>query len=271
MRDGLRHALLVVAGLLGVLLVVSFTVWGLTTYGSIRHSVGDLASQPDKAVSLQNQFDDMTIAFAGGSDTYTFHFSSAPVDVSKSQAEGLSRDAVISFVLDTYTSDLYNGRLTAGGPGFAGIFFNATGNLIYFLIMLIIMIIFIACVAGAILPFPEKPMPDRMKSAGKAIAIICLLAFLLFAFVPGLIKSLAWGSIGNADAARDILDILEPALVGSLLRNTLLMAIIGGILFGVGYYKEIQGDGPIMPTPHNTVKHHESHVPHTDNHKRRGL
>jgi hypothetical protein len=55
MRDGLRYALLVVAGLLGVLLVVSLTAWGLTTYGSIRHVVGDIAALPDKAVALERQ------------------------------------------------------------------------------------------------------------------------------------------------------------------------------------------------------------------------
>jgi len=228
----------------------------------------------------------MATAFAVGSDTYTFRFNSAPVDVSKSQAEGLGRDDVIGIVLDTYTSDLYNDRLTAGSPGSAGIFFNATGNLIYFLIMLIIAIIFIAFVAGAILPFPEKPMPDRLKTAGMIIAIICILAFLFFAFTPGLIKSLAWGYIGNHDAARDMLDILEPALIGSLLRNTLLMAIIGGILYGAGYFQEMQeGQGRQKPAnvanyhkshpknhPKNYPKSHpKSHIPHAEKHKRRGL
>jgi hypothetical protein len=271
MRDGIRYALLVVGGLLGVLLVVSFTAWGLTTYGSVRHIVGDMAAQPDKAVSLQDQYEDMAIAFAGSSDSYTFHFNSAPVDVGRSQAEGLDRAAVIGMVLDAYTSDLYNGRLTNGGPGFAGIFFNATGNLIYFLTMLIIAVIFIAFVAGGILPFTDIPMPDRLKSAGKVIAVVCVLAFLLFAFIPGLIKSFAWGSIANADAARDILDILEPVLISSLLRNTLLMIIIGGILFGAGYYIEIQEGGQGRPQPARATNHQEIHVPRADNRKRRGL
>ncbi len=271
MRDGLRHALLVVAGLMGILLVISFTAWGLTTYGSVRHVVGDMAAQPDKAVSLQDQYDDMAIAFAGGSDTYTFHFNSAPVDIGKSEAEGLGRDVVIGLVLDTYTSDLYNNRLAAGGPGFTGIFFNGTGNLIYLLVMLFIAAIFAAFVAGGILPFTDTPMPDRLKSAGKVIAVVCVLAFLFLAFMPGLIKSLAWGSIGNTGAARDILDILEPALVGSLLRNTLLMMIIGGILYGAGYYQEIQGDGQGKPRPAHVASHHDSHGTRMDNHKRRGL
>ncbi len=271
MRDGIRHAILVVAGLLGVLLVISFTAWGLTTYGSIRHIVGDMAAQPDKAVSLQNQYDDMTIAFASGNDAYTFHFNSAPVDVGKSQAEGLDRDAVIRLVMDRYASDLYNGRLTAGGPGFAGIFFSATGNLIYFLLMLIIAIMFIAFVAGGIVPFTGTPMPDRLKSAGKVIAAVCTVAFLFFAFIPGLIKSIAWGNIANADAARDILDIIEPALVSSLLRNTLLMIIIGGILFGAGYYQQMQEGAQGKPKPAHVTNHHESHVPRMDSHKRRGL
>lgn len=273
MRDGLRHALLVVAGLLGVLLVVSVTAWGLTTYGSVRNVVGNLAAQPDKAVSLQDQYEDMTIAFAGGSDSYTFRFNSAPIEVSKSQAGGMGRDDVINIVLDTYTSDLYNDRLTAGSPGFAGIFFNATGNLIYLVIMLIIAILFIAFVAAAILPFPEKPMPDRLKTSGKIIVIICILAFLFFAFTPGLIKSLAWGYIGNHDAARDVLDILEPALVGSLLRNALLVAALGGILYGVGYYQEMREGQDRRKQAHVANRYEsrrESHIPYVRKFKYKG-
>jgi hypothetical protein len=65
MRDGFRYALLLAAGLVAVLFVIAFTAWGLTTYGSIRHVVGDLAAQPDKAAELRDQYQEMVTQFAG--------------------------------------------------------------------------------------------------------------------------------------------------------------------------------------------------------------
>ena len=65
-----------------------------------------------------------------------------------------------------------------------------------------------------------------MKSAGKTIAAFCAVVFCFFAFLPGFLKSLFWGTMANNSGAREIIGIIEPLAVGSLLRNTLLIILI---------------------------------------------
>jgi hypothetical protein len=66
--------------------------------------------------------------------------------------------------------------------------------------------------------------------------------FFVFALLPCLLKSLVWGSFSNGTALRDVLDVVEPLIVGSLLRNTLLVIVIAGILYFAGYWIETRGD-----------------------------
>lgn len=243
MRDGLRYLLLLLAGLMAVLFVISFTAWGLTTYGSIRHLVGDLAAQPDKAAGLQGQYEDMATYFAGGSgDTFTYHFMSAPVAINKTQAAGMGDSDVISLVLDIYVSGLYNNDLPSGSPGFAGTFIGPTGNLLYGVTALIFAIAFILFTAGAVLWFPESPRPSHLKSAGKTLAVVSVIVFLVFTLLPGLLKSLVWGSLSNTSSARDLLSVLEPNIMAPLLWNTILVILVAAAIYGAGYWLETRGD-----------------------------
>ena len=242
MRDGLRYALLLIAGLVALLLIVSFTAWGLTTYGSIRHIIGDMAARPDRAADLQSQYDDMALYFnAGSGDTYTFHFRSAPIAVSQAQVSGLSEGDAIGVVLDSYTSGLYNNDLPSGGPGAAGVLFNGAGNQVYFALTIVFLIAFILLVAGTVL-LPERPRPANVMSAGKAIAGTGVVAFFVFALLPGLLKSIYWGSVAGI---RDILTAIEPEVTGSLLRNTVLLILLAAALYAAGFWMERQSETPL--------------------------
>lgn len=242
MRDGFRYALLLAAGLVAVLFIVAFTAWGLTTYGSVRHIVGDFAAQPDKAADLRDQYEEMATQYASGASSFTYYFRSAPITVAPAQVAGLGEGEVISLVLDIYTSGLYDNSLQSGGLGAANVFVGSTGNLFYALTALIFAIAFIFFTAGALRGFEDRPLPFKLKSAGKTIAAFCAVVFFIFALLPGLLKSLFWGPVGSNSAIRDALNLLEPLVVGSLLRNTLLVIVLAGILFVAGYWLSTKGD-----------------------------
>jgi hypothetical protein len=245
MRDGFRYALLLTACLVALLFIVSFTAWGLTTYGSIRHIVGDFAAQPERAADLQYQYQEMTTRFASGEGSFTYYFRSAPITLARTQVADMGESEVISLVLDTYTSGLYDNDLPAGGLGAASSYVGSSGNLLYALTALIFVIAFILFIAGAVLWFPDRSRPFKLKSAGKTIAAFCAVVFFIFALLPGLLKSLIWGSVSNGSVIRDALDLIEPVVVGSLLRNTLLIIAIAGIVYIIGYWLETRGD--ILP------------------------
>jgi hypothetical protein len=268
MRDGLRYMLLVAAGLVAVLFILAFSAWGLTTYGSIRHIVGDLAAQPDKAADLQDQYQDMATSFAGSGDMFTFHFLSSPINIARTQVAGLGENEVINLVLDTYTSGLYDNNLASGGPGAAGIFIGSTGNILYAVTALIFALAFILFTAGAIRGFPDRPGSYKMKSAGKTIAAFCAVAFLLFALLPGFLKSLFWGPVANNSAARDAIGIIEPAVVSWLLRTTLLVAVIAAIIYVGSYWLGTKSEvGAMFKT--RIASSQKGRSP--ENNKRRGL
>ena len=276
MRDGFRYALLLAAGLVAVLFVIAFTAWGLTTYGSVRHVVGDFAAQPDKAADLRDQYEEMATQFAGGANSFTYYFRSAPITVAPEQAGGMSESEVISLVLDTYTSGLYDNSLQSGGLGAANVFVGSTGNLLYAVTALVFAIAFVLFTAGAVREFPDLTLPLKLKSAGKTIAAFCAAVFFIFALLPGLLKSIFWGPIGNSSANRDALTLLEPLVVGSLLRNTLLVILIAAVVYGAGFWLSTKGDVKDMFKASRASAQKADHpVNHNhtgpENHKRRSL
>lgn len=242
MRDGYRYALLLAAGLVAVLFIIAFTAWGLTTYGSVRHVIGEFASQPDRAADLRDQYEEMLTRFANGASSFTYYFQSAPVTISSSQVAGMSESLVIDLVLDAYASGLYNNTLQTGGLGAASKFIGSTGNVLYAATAIIFALAFAVFVAGAVLGFEDCPRPFKLKSAGKTIAAFGVAVFFIFALLPGFLKSLIWGSVANTALIRDALSIIEPAVVGSLLRNTLLVIVIAGIIYVAGLWIETNGD-----------------------------
>src|SRR5512146_3251711 len=157
MRDGLRYALLLAAGLAAVLFIIAFTAWGLTTYGSVRHMVGDLAAQPDKAADLRDQYKEMATTFASGAGSFTYYFLSAPITVAPAQVAGLGESEGISLVLDAYASGVDDNTLPSARLAAASMFVGSTSNLIYAVTALVFAIAIILFVAGAVRGFPECP------------------------------------------------------------------------------------------------------------------
>ncbi len=210
----------------------------------------------------------MVTSFAGSGETFTFHFQSAPINIARAQVASLGETEVISLVLDTYTSGLYDNNLAAGGPGVAGVFIGSTGNILYAVTALVFFLAFILFTAGAIRGFPEYPGPYKMKSAGKTIGAFCVVVFCLFALLPGFLKSLFWGSLANNSGARDIIGIVEPALVGWLLRTTLFVIVIAVIVYVASYWLETKGDvKAVFKTSRASAQ--KENIP--ENHKRRSL
>jgi hypothetical protein len=268
MRDGFRYALLLAAGLVAVLFVIAFTAWGITTYGSIRHVVGDLAAQPDKAADLRDQYEEMATQFSSGASSFTYYFRSAPITVAPAQVTGMGEGEVISLVLDNYTSGLYDNNLQSGGLGAANVFVGSTGNVLYAATALVFAIAFIIFTAGAVRGFKDLSLPLKLKSAGKTIAAFCAVVFFIFALLPGLLKSLFWGSVANSSSIRDGLNILEPVVVGSLLRNMLLVIVIAAIVYAAGYWMNTRGDVRDM-FKNSRASAQKENV--SENHKRRSL
>ena len=277
MRDGFRYALLLAACLTAVLFITAFTAWGLTTYGSVRHVVGDLSAQPDKAADLRSQYEDMVTVFAGGASSFTYYYGSAPITVAAAQVAGMGESQVISLVMDAYASGLYDNTLQSGGLGAASQFIGSGGNLIYAIIALVLALAFALFVAGAVLGFADRPRPYALMSAGKTIGAFSIALFFIFAMLPGFVKSLVWGSIAGNAAAREILTVVEPGLVGTLLRNTLLVILVAVALYGAGYWMEARGDvREMFRTSRATARKAERPANHTQNsgsgnNKRRSL
>jgi hypothetical protein len=154
----------------------------------------------------------------------------------------MAEDEVVSLVLDVYTSGLYDNSLQSGGLGAANMFVGSTGNILYAVTALIFAVAFVLFTAGAVRGFGDLPLPLKLKSAGKTIAAFCAVVFFIFALMPGLLKSLFWGSVANNSGIRDALDILEPGIVGSLLRNMLLVILIAAVIYIAGFWLSTKGD-----------------------------
>ncbi|OPY25348.1 MAG: hypothetical protein A4E28_03210 [Methanocella sp. PtaU1.Bin125] len=231
------------AGIALMMFIFSFTAYGFTTYDAIRGFTGDVAARPDQAADLQAQYGAMTAYFSGNTgDTYTYEFRSSPIEVTRAQAAGKDRDAVIGIVLDTYANQFYENSLAAGGPGEPGVVISRTGNQVYGIIALISAIAFIAALARAILGFKEVPVAEKLKGTGIALAAASVFAAFIFILVPTLVKAFAWNAIveGGAD---DVWTMVEPVALGSLLQNTAIGLVLAVVLFVVGYLLAKKG-GP---------------------------
>lgn len=230
-----------IAAVLFVVFIFSFTAWGSTTYSSTRHFVGAVADQPETASDLQAQYEDMTAYFASGTgDSYVYIFRSSPITVTKAQVADKSRDDVINLVLDTYASQFHNNELASGGPDASGILINGTGNLIYLIMAMVTAVAFLAVMARVFLSFPDHPRSHKLKSTGKALAIACACAFVLFALLPWLLRSIFWSAIteGGAD---DVWNMVEPVILSSLLLNTVIALVLAIALYALGYWLALKG------------------------------
>jgi hypothetical protein len=248
MRDGLRYALLLLAGFVAVLLVVSLSAYSLTTYGSIRAIVGDVAAQPGQAASLQSQYKDMQKYFSEGrGDTFTYHFGAMPISIGRDQVSGLDEGRTLEMIVDIYASSLYLVKYNTGLMGSVGSIIGSSGNGMYAAITVALALALAVAGAAAVLPQWQGAFPARLKDAGKVLIIFCAVAFVFFLLAPGIVKSVVWDSIPNTGSGRDIVRVIESRITSSLLLNTLLMMALGLVLYAAGYVLGLGGAGKSAP------------------------
>jgi hypothetical protein len=237
MKPGIRHGLLVLTGLAAVLLIIFFTAYGLSTYGSIRGIVGSIASETDQAASLHNQFVSMTTFFAENKgDMFTYRFGSLPVSIDKTEAAGLDETRVLNLMLDLYSSNIYHVKFSTGLMGKISSLFNAEANFTFGILTLIAFAAFIVLGIASLLPHWEGSFSKKLKEEGLAIIGFCAIAFFVFLIAPALIKSIIWGAIPSSDVARNIIRIIESRVVSSLLLDDILIGLLGALVFAIGFF-----------------------------------
>jgi hypothetical protein len=179
----------------------------------------------------------MTSYFSGNQgDTYTYRFGGLPISLDKSEAGGLDETRALDLMLDIYTSNIYHVKFSTGLMGKIISLFNADANLACGLLALISFAAFIVLAIASILPYWEGTFAKKLKEEGLVIIAFCAIAFFVFMLVPALIKPSIWGSNPSSDGARDIIRIIESRVVSSLLLDDILVALVGVLLFAVGFF-----------------------------------
>ncbi|WP_174590980.1 hypothetical protein [Methanocella conradii] len=243
MALGLRDILYFLMGLIAICLVVSFSAYQLTTYGSVRDALEGIAMQPSQVVGLHEQYDSMVEQFAsGGGDTFTFHFGGQSIDVTAYQASGKSESQVMGIVLDKYAENLYNGNVQGSLSMAAGIA-GASANAFYFLVSALLFAAFFIILALSYIQRWYETTMDMLKGAGKVILVMGAIAFIAFLIMPAVVKSVMWASI-NTELGREVAHVIEPRITGALLVNTLIVILFGALLYGAGFLLHINtGEG----------------------------
>ncbi|AFC99996.1 hypothetical protein Mtc_1243 [Methanocella conradii HZ254] len=234
MALGWRDILYFLMGLIAICLVVSFSAYQLTTYGSVRDALEGIAMQPSQVVGLHEQYDSMVEQFAsGGGDTFTFRFGGQSIDVTAYQANGKGESQVIGIVLDKYAENLYNGNVQGSLSMAAGIA-GASANAFYFLVSALLFAAFFIILALSYIQRWYETTMDMLKGAGKVILVMGAIAFISFLIMPAVVKSVMWASI-NTELGRDVVRVIEPRITGALLVNTLIVILFGALLYGAGF------------------------------------
>lgn len=222
-------------GIFAVCLVVSFSAYQLTTYGSVRDVIGSISTQPSQVVNLHAQYNEMSDQFASASgSSYTYHFAGQSVPINASQVRGKNEQQTLSLVLDKYTYDFYYGT----NPGLLGTLsglFGAGANGLYLLISVFLFILFASILGLAFAMQWYDTVKDLLKSTGKVIGILGIVAFFIIILMPSLVNSFMWQSINSSDLARDISMVLEPLITNTFLVNMLIIVLLGALLYGIGF------------------------------------
>ena len=245
-------------GIIVVGLVLSFSAYELTTYDSVRAIMGGISAQPNQLVELHSQYDSMPDPLVSA---FTYHYGNQAIDITPSQAAGKNEDQIINMVLDKYTTNFYNGNVAgdvATVSGFAG----ASANGFYFLVTVVLFALFVIIFGLSFLQQWYETTKDMLKSAGKIILVMCVIAFILFLIMPSILESVMWSSI-NSGVNRDVVFVAEPRASGTILVNTLIMILFGALLYGAGFLIHIntgEGEPDAMEYLRSTPKMQEKKV-----------
>jgi hypothetical protein len=247
MALGSRDILFFFMGIIAVCLVASFSAYELTTYGSVRDALGSISSQPSQIVGLHSQYNDMVDQFSNGrGDTFTYHYGGQSIVVADLQARGKSESQVMGIVLDKYAQNLYNGNVEGDYATVSGVA-GAGANGFYFLATVLLFAAFIIIFILSYIQRWYESTRDMLKSSGKIILVMGVVAFVVFLFMPSVVKSVMWNSI-SSDLGRDITYVVEPRITGTFLVNSLIVVLFGALLYGAGFLIHINtGEGEPNP------------------------
>lgn len=242
MALGSRDILYFFMGIMAVGLVVFFSAYELTTYDSVRDSLGSIAAQPSQVVDLHSQYNDMVDQFSNNrGDVFTYHYGMQSIDVTASQARGKSESQVMGLVFDKYSTNFYNGNVPGSLSAVAGLV-GGSANGFYFLMTVLLFAAFVIILVLSFIQQWYETTKDMLKSAGKIVLIMGVVAFIIFLFMPSVIKSVMWASI-SSDLGRDVTYVVEPRITGTILVNTLIVVLSGALLYGAGFLIHINGEG----------------------------
>ncbi len=231
-------------GIIAVGMVVFFSAYQLTTYESVRASLGSIALETSQAGGLQTQYSSMDEHFRSNqySGIYTFHYGMQDIDITGSQVRDKTRDQVLSLVLDKYATNFYNGNVPGSLSTVSGLV-GAGANGFYFLMAVLMLAAFAIILALSYIQQWYETPKDMLKSAGKIILVMGVIAFIIFLFLPSVVKSVMWASI-SSDLGRDVTYVVEPRITGTVLVNTLIIVLFGALLYGAGFLIHINtGEG----------------------------
>ncbi len=252
MALGTRDILFFFMGIIAVCLVVSFSAYELTTYGAVRDAMGSISSQPSQIVDLHSQYDEMADQFSNNrGDLFTYHYGGQDIGIVASQVKGKGESQVMGMVLDKYTQNFYDGNVKGDYATVSGIAGKGANGL-YFLVTVLLFAVFLAIFILSFIQQWYESTRDLLKSSGKIILVMGVVAFVVFLFMPSVVKSVMWGSI-STDLGRDITHVVEPRITGTFLVNTLIVILFGALLYGAGFLIHINtGEGE--PDPMGYVK-----------------
>ncbi len=238
MALGSREILYFFMGIIAVCMVVFFSAYQLTTYQAIRDDFGGIAAQPSQVVDLHSQYSDMADQFSNNKgDVYTYHYGSQAIDVTAAQARGMGESQVIGIVLDRYTTNFYDGNVKGDLATASGIV-GASANGFYFLAAVLLFAAFAVILVVSFVQQWYESVKDLLKSAGKIILIMSVIAFIIFLVMPSVVKSVMWTSI-STDLGRDVTHVIEPRVTGTILVNILIVVLFGALLYGAGFLVHI--------------------------------
>lgn len=236
MATELRQVAFFFMGLAAICLVMSFSAYQLTTYDSIRSIIGEIAVQPSGTSSLHSQYGDLQDFLTGGTgDSFTYRFAGSQIVVTREQVQGKSEQQCNTLVLDAFTKSFYTGTDT-GSLSFAYGFVGSGANALYAFLAFILFIVFIALLGAAFTRHWFETNVELLKNSGTIIVAICVVAFIVFLLLPGLIKSMMYNTIYSSTLAQEIVQVLEPRMSATFLVNTLIMALVGAVFYGVGFF-----------------------------------
>jgi hypothetical protein len=238
MALGSRDIIYFFMGAIAVFMVICFSAYQLTTYDSVRDSLGGIAAQPSQVVDLHAQYNDLVDQFANGrGDVFTYHYGSQAIDVTKAQAAGKSEAQVRDMMLDKYANNFYNGNVPGSLSMVTGLV-GAGANGFYFIMAVLLFAAFLVILVISFLQQWFETIKDMLKSSGKIILIMGALSFVFFLIMPSVVKSMMWASISSG-LGRDVIHVIEPRIYGAFLVNTLILVLFGALLYGLGFFVHV--------------------------------